>query len=101
MSFHPGGHKPKLKPIVARAGFGPKLLLGACGAAFALFGLQESKNGSHFWLNRLNQPVYPASAIVIGAVLLTSALVPWSWLDRVTRRLCNPRGPERTPTLRK
>jgi len=101
MPFHPSGHKPKLEPVVKRAGFGPKLLLGACGAVFALFGIEESKNGSHFWLNRLNQPVYPASAIVIGAVLLAVALVPWSWLDRLTRRLRNPRGTERSPTLRK
>jgi hypothetical protein len=38
---------------------------------------------------------------VIGAVLLAVALVPWSWLDRLTRRLRNPRGTERSPTLRK
>jgi lauroyl/myristoyl acyltransferase len=67
---------------------------------FVLFGIWAETNGRHFWLNRLHQPVYPASAIALGLVLLACVLIPWSLLDRVAKWLSNPRGREDRPRMR-
>ena len=90
MSFHLGGHKPKLVRKAPRFSLKQRLLVLGGGAAFVLAGMFKLNHGQLAWRNYFGETVYSPSLVMLGLVFVVLALIPASWLSWLVRPLSGP-----------
>jgi hypothetical protein len=86
MSFHAGGHKPRLLSKGPEVWFKRRLIAFGGGVVLALAGVFRLGHIPLMGRNYVNQPVYSTDLIAVGAFFALCALIPTSWLEGVSKR---------------
>ena len=63
-----------------------RLQIAGCGLFVLLGGVYRMINGVYSWANWYGQPVDSGLMIAVGSLAITFAIIPASWLEKVTKR---------------
>jgi hypothetical protein len=85
MPFHAGGHKPQPAVKIFRLSIQNRLRIGAIGVFCSLGGIYQYTYGGLIGQNWLHQPIYSTTLIVVGVLVIVSALIPSSWIENAAK----------------
>jgi hypothetical protein len=87
MSFHVGGHKPQPPQKRVELTVRRRFVVGGIGVFLTICGLYPFKNGQFVGEDWYKKTMYLYSFATVGVVSVLLALIPGSWLERLSKRV--------------